>query len=222
MPERLPYLVGLMTLDDIDQVMEIEQAVFPAPWSARAYHYEITKNDHSTMLVVRTAGTPAGPLGRVIRLLGLVAPSPVLGYAGLWLLVDETHICTIAVHPQWQGQGLGRLLMVSLLDQSMKLGARRATLEVRASNNAALELYLKYGFEIVSQRKRYYTNNNEDAYIMTTPPFETAGFQTNLDRCRGQLHARLKAREPNGATQGDAPRLAQNGRAIPTREQQAG
>ena len=64
MPERLPYLVEPMTLDDIDQVMEIEQIVFPAPWSARAYHYEITENDHSTMLVVRPAGTPAGPLGR--------------------------------------------------------------------------------------------------------------------------------------------------------------
>jgi ribosomal-protein-alanine N-acetyltransferase len=108
--------------------------------------------------------------------------------------------------------------MVSLLDQSIKLGARRATLEVRVSNSAALELYLKYGFEIVSRRKRYYTDNNEDAYIMTTPPLETAGFQTNLDRCRRLLHARLRERDTNRTPQGNAPSLAQDRQAIPARE----
>jgi ribosomal-protein-alanine N-acetyltransferase len=222
MPERLPYLVEPMTLDDINQVMEIEQIVFPAPWSARAYHYEITKNDHSIMLVVRAAGAPAGPLRHLKRRLGLVVPPPLLGYAGLWRLVDETHICTIAVHPQWQGRGLGELLVVSLLDQSMKLGARRATLEVRVSNSAALELYRKYDFEIVSRRKRYYTDNNEDAYIMTTPPFETAGFQTNLNRRRRQLHARLRARGASSTPQSNTPGLTQDGQAIPAREQRAG
>jgi ribosomal-protein-alanine N-acetyltransferase len=222
MPERLPYLVEPMTLDDIDQVIEIEKIVFPAPWSARAYHYEITRNDHSTMLVVRLAGTPAGPLGHLGRRLGLVAPPPVLGYAGLWLLVDETHICTIAVHPRWQGRGLGELLMASLLDQSMSLGVRRARLEVRVSNSAALELYLKYGFEIVSQRKRYYTDNDEDAYIMTTPSFETTAFQTNLDRRRRQLYARLRTRDANRTPQGNAPSLAQDRQAIPARDQRAG
>nr|NIV39514.1 GNAT family N-acetyltransferase [Anaerolineae bacterium] len=122
MPERLPYLVEPMTLDDIDRVMEIEQAVFPAPWSARAYHYEITKNDHSTMLVVRPAAPDASPIEHLRRQLGLARPAPLLGYAGFWLLVDEAHICTIAVHPQWQGQGLGELLLVSLLEKSKLLG----------------------------------------------------------------------------------------------------
>ena len=78
MPERLPYLVEPMTLDDINQVMEIEQIVFPAPWSARAYHYEITKNDHSTMLVVRPAGMPTSPLGHLKYRLGLAAHPPLL------------------------------------------------------------------------------------------------------------------------------------------------
>ena len=104
----------------------------------------------------------------------------------------------------------------------MRLGARRATLEVRVSNSAALELYLKYGFEIVSRRKRYYTDNNEDAYIMTTPSFETADFQTNLDRRRRQLHARLRARDANRTPQGNAPSLAQDRQAIPARDQRAG
>lgn len=222
MPELLPYLVEPMALNDVDQVMEIEQIVFPAPWSARAYRYEITANEHSTMLVVRAAWTPAGPLGRLKRRLGVVAFSPVLGYAGLWLLVDEAHICTIAVHPQWQGRGLGELLLLALLDQSRELGARNATLEVRVSNNAALALYLKYGFEVVSRRKGYYTDNNEDAYIMTTPPFETDSFQTTMDGCRRQLYARLGTAELNDAAWDSAAGLTANRRAVPTHERQAG
>lgn len=193
MPERLPYVVESMALADIGQVMEIEQVSFPSPWSARAYRYEITKNDHCTMLVVRPRTAPGGRLVRLTRQLGLVKPGPVLGYAGFWLLVDDAHICTIAVHPLWRRQGLGEMLLISLLDRAMGLDALRAALEVRVSNRAAQELYHKYGFEIVSRRKRYYSNNNEDAYIMTTPPFETPAFQMNLNRCRAQLFSRLQA-----------------------------
>ena len=222
MPERLPYLVKPMTLGDIDQVIEIEQLVFPAPWSAQAYRFEITKNDHSTMLIVRPAGAPRRSLEHLRRRLGLVEPEPLLGYAGFWLLVDEAHICTIAVHPQWQGRGLGELLLVSLLEQGMLLGAQRATLEVRVSNSAALELYLKYGFEIVSRRRRYYTNNNEDAYIMTTPPFETASFQKNLNRRLTQLHARLRNPDTGADPGNHVPGPTQNRRSIHAREQRAG
>jgi ribosomal-protein-alanine N-acetyltransferase len=83
-------------------------------------------------------------------------------------------------------------------------------------------LYRKYDFEIVSRRKRYYTDNNEDAYIMTTPPFETAGFQTNLNRRRRQLHARLRARGTSSTPQSNTPGLTQDGQAMPAREQRAG
>ena len=221
MLEKSPYVVEPMTLDDIDQVMEIEKVSFSAPWSARAYHYEITQNDHSTMLVVRPARVPTSLLAHLRRRLKLGAPEPLLGYAGLWLLVDEAHICTIAVHPQWRGQGLGELLLTSLLVEGRLLGANRATLEVRVSNDAALELYLKYGFQIVSRRKRYYTNNNEDAYIMTTPPFETAGFQANLDRHLQQLHARLGGGVAGTGPQSRVPGRAQDNQAALAREQGA-
>lgn len=222
MPERLPYSVESMTLDDIAQVMEIEQVAFTAPWSARAYRYELTKNDHSTMLVVRSARSPKGPLGSLRRRLGLVTPSPVLGYAGMWLLVDETHICTIAVHPQWRGCGLGDLLMLAMLDESMKLGALRATLEVRVSNDTAIALYHKYGFEIVSRRKRYYADNNEDAYIMTTPPFETADFRANLAECRRQLRARLLDSDAGHTAQNHVSDLTLDGSTILTHGEKAG
>jgi ribosomal-protein-alanine N-acetyltransferase len=182
-----------MTLADIDQVMEIEQQSFSSPWSARAYRYEITENQHSTMLVVRPAMKPGGMLARWTRRLRGAVPGPVLGYAGFWLLVDDAHVCTIAVQPQWRRRGLGELLLLSLLDRGMALNASRATLEVRASNEAAQALYLKYGFEKVSRRKRYYTDNNEDAYIMATPPFQSPEFQMQFNHCRSQLYARLKA-----------------------------
>jgi ribosomal-protein-alanine N-acetyltransferase len=193
MPEQLRYLVESMTVADIGQVMEIEQVSFPTPWSPRAYRYEITENDYSTMLVVRPWTAPSGRLVRLARQLGLVESDPVLGYAGFWLLVEDAHICTIAVHPLWRRMGLGELLLISLLDRGAELDALRATLEVRVSNRAAQRLYQKYGFEIVSRRKRYYSNNNEDAYIMVTPPFETPAFQRNLNRHRDQLYSRLQA-----------------------------
>lgn len=218
MPSRLPYLVEPMTLGDVDQVMEIERIVFPAPWSARAYRYEITKNDHSTMLVVRKAWNPASPLVRLRRLLGLGPAAPLLGYAGFWLLVDEAHICTIAVHPKWQGQGLGELLLVSLLEHGIKLGAARATLEVRVSNSSARALYEKYGFEIVSRRKRYYTDNNEDAYIMTTPPFDAAQFQVNLDGCSRHLVERLRAGDAHHTQLDHSPSLTHSRQGAPTHE----
>jgi ribosomal-protein-alanine N-acetyltransferase len=221
MPNKLPYLVERMTLGDIDQVMAIERVVFAAPWSARAYRYEITKNAHSTMLVVRKALTPSGPLVKLGRLLGLGAPLPLLGYAGLWLLADEAHICTIAVHPQWQGQGFGELLLISLLEHGLKLGASRATLEVRVSNHSARALYEKYGFEIISRRKGYYTDNKEDAYIMTTPPFETAQFQVNLDGRRLQLYDRLRAGDAHRTTHGHSPGLTHSKQSAPNHERRS-
>jgi ribosomal-protein-alanine N-acetyltransferase len=193
MPIELPYVVEPMTLADLDSIMEIERVAFPTPWSARAYRYEITQNEHSIMLVVRPKVHARGLLARLRDQLEPARPGSLLGYAGLWLLLDEAHICTIAVHPEHRRQGLGELLLLALLDQGMEGGTRRATLEVRVSNLVAQGLYHKYGFEIVSIRKRYYSDSGEDAYIMTTPPFDTAEFQANLQQRRSQLHLRLRA-----------------------------
>jgi ribosomal-protein-alanine N-acetyltransferase len=191
MPERSSYVVAPMTLADVDQVLEIEQASFSAPWSVRAFRYEVADNEHSTMLVIRPARGASHRWVQWLHRHKLINPGPVLGYAGFWLLVDDVHISTIAVHPQWRGRGLGELLLVSLLEKGGALEARRATLEVRVSNLAALGLYRKYGFEIASRRKGYYADNNEDAYIMVTPPFATPEFQANLDHNRAMLCERL-------------------------------
>ena len=191
MPDQPAFSVEPMTLADLDQVMEIEQVSFPTPWSVRAYRYELTRNEHSALLVVREASDIGSWRGRLLRHLRLLKPRRVLGYAGCWLLVDECHVSTIAVHPDWRGQGLGELLLVSLMEKGMQLGALRATLEVRISNLAAQSLYHKCGFDIVSLRRKYYADN-EDAYIMVTPHFESPEFQAKLLECQQRLEGRLK------------------------------
>lgn len=191
------FIVQPMTLADLDQVMAIEHLSFSAPWSRRAYEYEITQNEYSTMLVARAAPALKGRMPGLLHWLGICRRGPALGYAGAWLLVDEIHLSTIAVHPEWRGRGLGELLLITVLERGAQQGARRATLEVRVSNSAAQGLYRKYGFETVASQRRYYADNNEDAYIMATPGFESIEFQTNLRQRRDDLLARLRPRDMN-------------------------
>jgi len=179
-----------MTLADLDQVIEIERASFSAPWSRQAYRFEITQNAYSTLLVVRPKAALAGnappstsPLER--------APIPsVLAYGGFWLLVDEAHVATLAVHPNWRGLGLGELALLALLERGVELGAKRATLEVRVSNLTAQNLYFKCGFEIVARNKRYYADNDEDAYIMAIPRLQDRKVQARIRQLRAELDAR--------------------------------
>jgi ribosomal-protein-alanine N-acetyltransferase len=214
MPDRLPYIVEAMTLSDIDQVMAIEKSAFSVPWSARAYRFEVSENAHSVMLVVRHAARHSLWKVRWLQHTQPVRAEPVLGYAGLWLLGEDAHVATIAVHPEWRGQGLGELLLLSLLEAGMERSADRATLEVRVSNQVAQRLYEKYGFQRVSRRRHYYADNNEDAYIMATPYFPTAWFQARLKEHRVQLYARLREsqtdqaarqRQEHSAAPDDAP-----------------
>ncbi len=182
MSEPTAYLIEPMRLGDLAQVMAIERASFRSPWSWRAYAFEITENEHSTMLVIRPAAEEGNLLKRLRSRLRRAPPPPVLGYGGFWLLVDEAHISTLAVHPRWRRRGLGEMLLLALLEQAQEQGAGRATLEVRVSNLAAQDLYRKLGFEVTERRKRYYADNNEDAYIMTTPPFDDPLFREKLAR----------------------------------------
>lgn len=141
---------------DILQVMAIDQRSFANPWSAASYHYEVTENRNAHFSVV-WAPSPGAPAGQRL----------VAGYAGYWLIVDEAHIGTLAVHPDWRRRGLGEKLLAALLRQARDLGAGVALLEVRAGNLAAQNLYRKYGFEAVGRRKHYYHDNGEDALLLT-------------------------------------------------------
>ena len=117
---------------------------------------------------------------------------PMAGYAGLWLMVDEAHVTTIGVHPDHRGHGAGELLFLGLIDIAQQMKASRVTLEVRVSNLGAQALYRKYGLEIAGIRRRYYSDNGEDAYIMWSEPLASADFQDRIAGLREQLAERLK------------------------------
>ena len=115
------------------------------------------------------------------------------GYAGLWLMVDEAHITTIAVRPSLKHYGLGIMLMIALADLALSVGAARMTLEVRVSNYEAQNLYRKFGFHEEGIRRRYYSDNGEDALIMWSEPLESPEFTTRLERVRCELQERLRS-----------------------------
>ena len=196
----IPYLVRPMRVSDIEQVILIERASFSSPWPASAFEYDLLHNRHAHYFVVtprsaQEAGEPAPTswLNRLVHSTPPPAPSgPVLGYAGFWALVDEAHLANIAVAPDWRGRGVGDLLLVTVIDRAMELGMAVVTLEVRVSNLRAQKLYRKYGFEVVGERRHYYSDNGENAYIMTTGIITSAKYQRRLKELKEALHAKLR------------------------------
>ncbi len=202
---EFPYLVEPMRWEDVPQVMAIERVSFPLPWPERAYRYELTENKHSHYMVLRPRGmAPArGWLRWVRRWWQGRSRPPLIGYGGLWMLAGEAHISTIAVAPAWRGRGLGELLLWSMLRWAQEMNAFEATLEVRVSNRVAQNLYHKYGFEQVGRRRRYYQDNNEDAWIMTVRDFGGEAYAARLEALGAALKARL-CREAEGAWAGQS------------------
>lgn len=145
-PESEPW-VDRMTLEDLEQVLTVERLSFPTPWSRRAFITELTENGYACYLVVRKG-------------------AQVLGYAGIWLILDEAHVTNVAVHPDQRGKGIGHLLMAEIVRRCEERGCSRITLEVRRSNQIAQHLYASFGFVSRGVRKGYYTDNHEDAFIM--------------------------------------------------------
>lgn len=117
----------------------------------------------------------------------------VAGYGGLWLMVDEAHITAIAVAPPYRGLGVGEQLFLALVDIAREMGAQYITLEVRVSNTVAQNLYRKYGFKETGVRRRYYSDNNEDALIMWSDPLEAPGFRQLVEENRRALLERLRS-----------------------------
>jgi ribosomal-protein-alanine N-acetyltransferase len=207
-----------MRIEHIPVVSAIERRCFTQPWPQNAYRREIQSNRMAHYFVARVVeadepppasrAAPArelsdnGLFGRLSRLLrGPLEPaaSPaleaelrsIIGYAGLWLMTDEAHITTIAVDPDFQGNGIGELLLVALIDRAKQIGARWLTLEVRVTNEVAQRLYEKYTFKEMGIRRRYYSDNGEDALVMWTDPIDSDTFQDIVTRNREALDRRL-------------------------------
>lgn len=192
---RIPYVVEPMQMEDIEQVMAIERVSFPLPWSLNTYRHELLENMHSHYIVVRQDTPPAPPASLWARWFGGNQPrrAPVLGYGGFWLVVDEAHISTIATATAWRRRGLGELLLLTMIERGLELGAQLVTLEVRVSNIIAQNLYRKYGFETIGRRKHYYRDNGEDAFIMSIERANSAEYAQKLQALRLALYARLRS-----------------------------
>ena len=139
--------IALMELPDVDQVHEIEAATFANPWSHAALVHEVTENACARYLVVRFG-------------------SEILGYAGMWFVLDEAHITNVAIRADARGEGLGEALMRALIQLAADSGMTWMTLECRRSNKVAQGLYHKLGFVDIGFRRRYYEDNKEDALLM--------------------------------------------------------
>ena len=149
-----------MELTDLDEVVDLENHTFAMPWSRESFEQELTRNVAARYLVADLNGH-------------------VIGYAGAWIILDESHITNIAIAEAYRGNGYGKILTSSLMQYLSNLGAAYATLEVRVSNERAQNLYKGLGFVAIGKRKKYYEDNGEDAYLMVCdhmPPAEE-GFE---------------------------------------------
>jgi [ribosomal protein S18]-alanine N-acetyltransferase len=179
--DGLRLVIAPMTEDDLEAVQRIERASFTTPWPPQAYRQELESNRLAHYLV-----------GRIDEV--------VVAYAGIWLMVDEAHVTTFAVHPTWRRRRIGEQLLLALLDLAIDRRAREATLEVRLSNLAARRLYEKYGFRPVGIRPRYYSDDGEDALIMTTEELTSPSMRDRIGRLRDALN-----RAPAPSAEPDAP-----------------
>jgi len=170
MVSTAPVVVEDMTLDDIDGVQEVERSSFPLPWPANAFRHELTQNRNARYVVAREGDR-------------------IVGYAGLWLMVDEAHITTFAVLPEQRRRRIGERMLQRLFEIAEVMGAEWLTLEVRVSNLPAQRLYEKYGFRQAGVRRRYYSDNNEDALILWTERIRERSVRDRLERLRRQLEA---------------------------------
>ncbi|HZY42445.1 MAG TPA: ribosomal protein S18-alanine N-acetyltransferase [Anaerolineae bacterium] len=189
----VPYQVEPMQWSDVPDVMVIERQSFTLPWSDYTYQHEILENNHSHYYVVRHANGQASERPNwLTRLFRRPRPAPVVGYGGFWLVLDESHISTIASSEQWRGRGIGELMLLAMVERSIELGAVMVTLEVRVSNTVAHNLYRKYGFEVVGRRPRYYRDNDEDADLMTVDHIQDAAYKETLRALRAALEEHLR------------------------------
>jgi [ribosomal protein S18]-alanine N-acetyltransferase len=137
----------MMDIEDIDQVMVIEHESFTIPWSREAFYNELVQNQFAVYLV-------------------LEVEDRIVGYCGVWIVVDEAHITNVALLPEYRGRKLGEALMRKVIEVAKEKGAKTMTLEVRMTNTIAQSLYRKLGFQGGAIRKNYYTDNHEDALVM--------------------------------------------------------
>jgi [ribosomal protein S18]-alanine N-acetyltransferase len=173
-----------MRAADLEAVLQIERVSFHTPWSRQAFVHELERNRVAGLWVAR--GTRAGKPGA----------ASVVGYLCLWAVADEVHVTNLAVHPAWRGEGIGRLLVGTLLAYHRGQGARRAFLEVRPGNAEARRLYEGLGFHEVGRRRGYYVDTGEDALLLEAS-LDTEIFSSGSAGAAGPKADRSAGRNPS-------------------------
>ncbi len=199
-------------MSDVPRVIEIERLAYPSTWPPSAYRKELQDNRWAHYIVLRDkkiveehATVPAQEYEKPRRIFPLsllpgrptMTMSPptlasIIGFSGLWLMVDEAHITTIAMHPNYRRMGLGEFLLVNMIDIAYAINAKWVTLEVRVSNYSAQNLYRKYGFREAGLRHRYYSDNQEDALIMWTEEIHSLAYKQQFQDLKSTLIRKLE------------------------------
>jgi ribosomal-protein-alanine N-acetyltransferase len=212
MQPSAPFTIRPMEAGDISTVAAIDRLSFPNPWSASSYSLELGNKRQSFYYVLlkpeMEEGAPSGGEWRrwLRGIVGRPADSRVTGYVGFRLQSQnsEAHISTIAVHPDWRGRGLGELLLSIALEQALNLRVNVVSLEVRASNQVAQQLYRKFGFHFRGAVQAYYLDG-EDAWLMAIEMGQDT-YRRRLLALRQELEARLPFQQV-GVGQNDGDRL---------------
>ena len=165
----LDITVGPISVDEIDSIIILDRVCFGGLWSIDSYRRELT-NDNSHFLGISIATTLEPET------------SGIIGFGCFWAILDEAHVTLLGIHPRYQRQGLGQILLSALIDKARSIEMARATLEVRASNQGAIDLYEKNGFQTVGRRKKYYQDTGEDAIIMWRGGLQHPNFTHIVDR----------------------------------------
>ena len=212
MLEEIRYIIRLAQDRDVHQVVDIDREAFASDClfrSPNSYRREI--HNATACYIVAGMGeeqdVPEQPPPRVPWYKRLfshnrhsVEPADndqyILGFAGLWFMPDEAHITAIGVRNDYRRAGIGERLLISLIDLAAQSNLETMTLEVRVSNKTAQALYHKYGFRVVGKRRHYYSNNGEDALVMSTSTLTSAPFQARFQQLKEAHNQRRNGSSP--------------------------
>jgi ribosomal-protein-alanine N-acetyltransferase len=195
------YVIRPMEYEDISQVAQIDREAFPGEWvfrSQSAYKRDLD-NPSVRYIVACTQGDMSESQRQAMhkvpwfkRLFGddrnVDTPENIVGFSGFWMMMHEAHIIAIGVRDSYRRLGIGEGLLIATIELAQILNANVVTLEVRASNEIAQELYKKYGFRVVGRRPKYYSSDGEDAIIMSTDNITSVPFQASLQQWK-KAHA---------------------------------
>jgi [ribosomal protein S18]-alanine N-acetyltransferase len=210
MEQENTYHIRKMRDYDIPQVLEIDLDAFPTQWphpTDSSFHHELRNKLAHYVVVYQDHGGANNPPPKISaweraasyirglfahdRFFGpIVSKEKLAGMAGIWMMVDEAHVVTIGVRQSQRNKGLGEWLLIAIVDMALDLGAKIVTLEVRVSNVTAQKLYEKYGFSIAGTRRKYYSDNGEDAYIMSTEDINSGEYNKRFQQLRSEHRQR--------------------------------